>query len=227
MDVTTRNAVSLANIFLRRAVLGGVLALAACTSAPSFSQLGSAVQTTTQYALGRLSQLWASPEDALIMLHRQVGTEYEQKIGLANPTTLPGDNFLLLMALATNGRTTGRFELNQFIEHAGGVPAPFKKIDERNLRSTTDSLGVYFWQEYDAGRQTRCVLAFRRLEPHARVLPKGANAMDVMLRNCVHGSTQTALKPIQDAQIRLGVVADVSTRSGGNLTLSPLAAPLQ
>ena len=69
------------------------------------------------------------------------------------------------------------------------------------------------------------MLAFRRIGGAERILPRGTNILEAMLRNCVMGSIEQALLPITDRQIGVAAAAGVSTGDGGNRMLSPLAAP--
>jgi hypothetical protein len=100
----------------------------------------------------------------------------------------------------------------------GGTPEPFDGLADRDLNTGTDSLGPYFFAERRLGADTLCVLAIRRLDSSARPLPVRADALDVMLRNCVRGSREEALAPISAARLAVGA-------SGGLLNLSPHAAP--
>ncbi len=223
-----KNVFELARKSLKKLSFCMLFGLAACTAAPSIWNIGAdALKSATQYSLGRLDQLWATPSSALIMVDRRVAGAYEQMIGLENSTTLEGDNMLLLIARVPDGLATGRFTLDRLLDRVGGPPSPFRSVDDRSLRSATDGAGTYFWLQYSAGTQTNCVLAFRRMEGGARVLPRDTNAMEALLRNCVIGTVEEALAPIQDPQISLGAIANTTVRNGGNRMLSPLAAPLQ
>ncbi len=161
------------------------------------------------------------------MVQRKVGGASEQMIGLENSTTLEGDNLLLLIARVPEGLSAGRFTLDRLLDRVGGPPSPFTRVNDNSLRSATDGVGTYFWLEYSAGSQVNCVLAFRRMQGNSRVLPRGTNAMEVLLRNCVIGTVDEALAPIREPQISLGAIANTSAPNGGNRMLSPLAAPLQ
>ncbi|WP_018304770.1 hypothetical protein [Wenxinia marina] len=173
----------------------------------------------------RLSLAWAAPRGALIAIQRSLGTEQEQLIGLVNDTTLEGDNILWLRARVPDGRSPGAFRLDDFLSRTEGVPSPFANVSDDDLRRATDTLGTYFYLVYQTGGQTNCVLAFRRIDGAERLLPRGTNIMEVMLRNCVLGPVEQALLPITDRQIGVSAVAAVQTGEGGNRMLSPLAAP--
>jgi len=207
----------LTNRVLRRSALCATLALAACTTAPGLGSFGADVSRAgVQYSLGRLNQTWTATPQALLMIQRTGAGEGTQIVALENNTTLEGDNFLWLRA--HGGRPAGRFDLDGIVTRAGGVPAPFRSLDNRNLRTGNDSLGPYFWQEWRSGAATNCVLALRRLDSGTRSLPSGTRSLEVFLRNCVDGPIEQALAPILDAQIRLGTAS-------GPRVMSPLAAP--
>lgn len=210
----------------RRLAVVALLGLAACATAPVLGSLGIGVlQTSQQFVVTRLDQSWAAPRGAIIAIERSLGVEQEQIIGLVNDTTIDGDNFLWLRARVPDGRGVGRFDLNDFLSRTEGVPVPFAAVSDRDLRQGADSLGTYFYLEYRTGGSTNCVLAFRRIDGASRLLPRGTNVLEVMLRNCVQGPIEQAVAPITDRQIGVGAVAGVQTAGGGNRMLSPLAAP--
>ena len=209
-----------------RMALVAMLGVAACATAPVLGSLGlDVLQSSQQFVTTRLDQSWAAPRGALIAIQRSLGVEQEQIIGLVNDTTIDGDNFLWLRARVPDGRAAGRFNLNDFLSRTEGVPVPFSAVSDQDLRQGTDTLGTYFYLEYRTGGQTNCVLAFRRIDGASRLLPRGTNVLEVMLRNCVQGSIDVALAPITDRQIGVGAVAGVQTAAGGTRMLSPLAAP--
>jgi hypothetical protein len=86
--------------------------------------------------------------------------------------------------------------------------------------SGTDSLGSYVYARETIGTNTLCVLVMRRLGVGARPLPRGTQALDVVMRNCVNGTLEQALAPMSGQS--LGVSA---TATGTVYTLSPHAAP--
>ncbi|WP_226783049.1 hypothetical protein [Oceaniglobus trochenteri] len=209
---------------LRRAALTATLALAACAAVPTLDDFGlggldlGEARPSPQFSVTRLNQMWTTAPAAQTVIQRTGAGSGEQIIGLENATSLEGDNFLWLRA--HGGGIGGRFDLAGVVERAGGVPAPFRTLDDRNLRTAEDSLGSYVWQEWRSGASTNCVLALRRLESGARSLPRGTRSLEVFLRNCVDGSIEQALAPIRDTQVRLGTAT-------GSRILSPLAAPPQ
>jgi len=146
----------------------------------------------------------------------------EQRIGLANTVAMPGDNMLVLRTRKGH-LAAARFRFEEFMTRIGGAPAPFTGISSGDLMASEDTLGTYFWSEETAGSSISCVFAIRRLTASERDLPGDARVMDIMLRNCVSGTSAEALQPILDASIGYRAVAG----SGGGETrmLSPLAAP--
>ena len=207
-----------------------VVALAALTACGSVQVLGpqgaGAATSESQFTRGRLDRVWAAAPGALVMAQRTVGGDGEQIIGLANDTTLEGDNFLWLRARSGRGRAIGNsLDMADLVTQAGGVPSPFRTLDNSNLRTGSDSLGPFFWQEYRSGAQTNCVLAVRRLNSGALSLPTGTRVLEVMLRNCVNGSIEEALSPIRDGQISRLTGQSGSDVTGGSRMLSSLAGP--
>jgi len=205
--------------------IGLGLSLTACANGlVATSKNTLSMQQTTQFSNTPLTSAWVAPTGGLTAIARKLGPDSQQIIGLVNDTTLSGDNFLWQRARA--GQSSGRFELKEFSEGLEYIPSPFSKISENNLQSTADSLGPIFWQEYAAGAQTNCVLAFRRIEANRRLMPHGTHVLDVMLRNCVQGSVAQALNPIRDTQISAVAISASNTASGGTRMLSPLAGPI-
>ncbi len=223
MQITTPTAGTVA----RRVVLLPLLmALVACVASPFVSNLSlQTLQTSQQFVMQRLDQTWAAPNGSLVMIERNLGVESEQIVGLVNQTTIEGDNFLWLRARVPDGRSAGRFDLNAFLARTEGVPVPFTTVSDQNLRRAVDSLGTYFYLEWRSGGSTNCVLAFRRIDGADRILPRGTNVLEAMLRNCVMGTIEEALLPIQDRQIGVSPVAGGTPAEGGSRMLSPLAAP--
>ncbi len=203
-----------------------VLAMAACVASPFLGNLSvETLQMSRQFVQQRLDHGWAAPQGAMVAIQRSLGSEAEQIIGLVNETTIEGDNFLWLRARVPDGRNPGRFSLADFMSRTEGVPVPFARVSDENLRRGSDTLGTYFYLEWRSGGSTNCVLAFRRIAGAERILPRGTNVLEVMLRNCVLGSIEEALLPIQDRQIGVAAVAGTEPAGGGNRMISPLAAP--
>lgn len=212
--------------FGRTCVLPLLMAVAACATSPLASHLGmKTLQTSRQFMLQQLDRAWSSPQGSLIAIQRDLGADSEQVIGLQNATTINGDNFLWLRARAPDGRKAGQFNLNEFLSRTEGIPVPFSDVSDRNLQRGSDSLGPYFYLEWRSGGSTNCVLGFRRINRGSRILPRGTNALEAMLRNCVIGSVEDALLPILDQQISLAPVAGRQPSDTNDRMMSPLAAP--
>lgn len=205
------------------------LTLAACAAVPFVGGPSVArLEETRQFAAKPLDQTWASPRGSLVMIERDLGPEAEQIVGLANPTTIEGDNFLWLRARRPDRLSGDSFDLRDFMSRAPAVPAPFTTVSDDNLKRGQDSIGPYFYLEWRSGGQANCVLAFRRIDNADGLLPGDASILEVMLRNCTMGSVADALLPIRDAQIGVtpmgGIPVAVAAGGSGRM-ISPLAAP--
>ena len=170
-----------------------------------------------------LNQTWANAPGALIAGQRQLLSEREQRIGLENHTTLPGDNVLILRARYAAWQPVARAQLDGIVARAGGPLPPFRTVGEANLRSQTDALGPFFWVEMRMPGDVVCVYALRQLPGAVRLVPQGTRAIEVVLRNCVQGNVAAALEPIRAE--RLGVATSATAPQGTSRMLSPLAAP--
>ena len=204
---------------------GLALALSACTNGIGVGpQSIASAKQNTQFSSLQLTNAWVTPTGGLTAIARKIGPDSQQIIGLANDTTISGDNFLWLRA--RSGHNAGRFALTDFSNSLEAVPSPFSKLSESNLQSHADSMGTIFWLEYAAGAQSNCILAFRRIDANRRLMPHGTDVLDVMLRNCVQGSVAEALNPIRDSQISVAAIDAAHTPPSGTRMLSPLAAPI-
>lgn len=212
----------------RRRQMPLVMALMAAGCAATFlPDYGiETMQNTVQFASSRLDRTWAAPSGGMIALDRNLGSEREQLIGLANDTTLDGDNFIWMRARVPDGYQVGTLMLEDFLSRVGEIPTPFTRLNDQDLRVQNDSLGSYFYVEYRTGTNTNCVLAFRRITSTERLLPNGTNTLEVLLRNCVVGGIEQALLPITDRQMRVSAVATGPSSDGGGRMLSPFAGPL-
>ncbi|WP_373355070.1 hypothetical protein [Pseudoroseicyclus sp. CXY001] len=212
----------------RRALaLGLGIVVAGCGAAPTVGNYSLAVlEKTAQFRNIAMSTAWVAPAGRIIALDRNLGSEFEQKIALTNNTTLPGDNFMWLRARVPSGYPAGSFRLVDFLGRVGQVPTPFTRVSDENLNYGDDTLGRYFYLTNQASGDTNCVLAFRRIDNAGRLLPRNTSILEVLIRNCVRGSVEEALRPITDAQIGVSAVAGIGPVEGGNRMLSPLAAPL-
>ncbi|WP_375260999.1 hypothetical protein [Palleronia sp.] len=179
----------------------------------------------TPYSMVPAGRAWLYVPTGILTLQRRVGGATEQRVVLPNQTTMEGDNFILMRARGGESSRGGRMKLESFISDAGGLPAPFTNADSSQLQSAEDALGPYFFISRMAGPGAVCVLAVRPVTGAARLLPQGAGAIDVMMRNCAPGDQSAALEPI-----RAGALGQtVATTARGTQTtlhnLSPFAAP--
>lgn len=165
---------------------------------------------------------WVNAEGRGVVLQREVQLDAEQRIQLQNPSLVPGDNLLALLARETQPGV-GRMRLEEFRTRIGGWPAPFETMESGELAHGSDTLGDYFWAERRFGADTLCVLGVRRVSSAQRQVPGGRDALDIMLRNCVTGTAEAALRPLMDHSI--GYVPAAMTPDGGSRMLSPLAGP--
>jgi hypothetical protein len=208
------------------AALIGLMSLSACEAVPpEFLRLVREQDQTKAFASMPLSQSWIPVQRANMVLQRELSETAEQRIGLYNQTAIPGDNFIALRASAFDGRAAGRLRFEEFVQAAGGLPTPFSSLTSGDLSGGEDDLGTYLWAEQRVGDSVVCVLALRRLGSDVRQLPGGANALDIMLRNCVVGSAERALAPVMAETIN-GDTQGVGTPLRGTVKmLSPLAGP--
>jgi hypothetical protein len=168
------------------------------------------------------SEAWVAPPDIQLVLERSFGPVSEQRILLPNRTAVRGDNFLLLRAREGTLATIGRFEPLELLGATGDTPDPFEDFDSLLLETRDEPMGTLSWAVWTNNANLNCVLAFRRLDASSRVVPEGAGVMDMMLRNCVHGTVEQALAPA--LEVNVGYAA---AGPEGDLPrmLSPLAAP--
>ena len=214
------------SIARRLAVLLAALALAACNVVPpQLSPMLDEVEETTAFATVPLSRAWVNVPEALLVTERGLVNSREQRIGLANRTTVSGDNVMTLRARVAQGQQEGRFRYEEFLRRIGGLPEPFTTLQAGDLLTGEDELGTYFWGESRLGANTVCVLGLRRLGTGFRQMPGNTNVMDVMLRNCVNGDAEQALAPLWASSI--GYVSGVgAAETRGRIEmLSPLAGP--
>ncbi|MGP3699642.1 hypothetical protein [Rhodobacter sp. NSM] len=196
--------------------------LSACSPADLPVISLSLPQATTEYRIVPNQRRWVGVAAGDTTLERMGETGPEQLIVLPNATTTPGDNFILLKARKDLG-AGGRFSTSVFSEEMDERIRPFRGLSEASLRSRTDPLGPLIWAEMRQG-SLYCVLAFRRADAAARMLPVNARTVDLMMRNCVNGDLETALAPIGAASLS-GIAGAGTGAGGGSVLLSPLAGP--
>lgn len=203
----------------------GLLVACADVSLPGVPSL-SQQEDVSQYRLIPDNRGWISAPQGLLTLERSLGSEIEQVVALPNQTAVRGDNAILLRARVGDGADRPRFQLAEFLERVGGAPEPFRSLNDSDLRSRDDALGTYFWTEQRIGANTICVLAVRRATIEGRQLPRGTNALDMMLRNCVAGTVDEALAPIRAESVAYYPGSAVGAGPRANRSISPLAAPM-
>lgn len=197
-------------------LMGGVMRLFSGEARPDIAVL----ERTTEYAIIPASRALVHMPDAILVMQRSFGEAVDQKIVLPNDTALRGDNTIRLRAQTRATARLHEFSYSEIIARFGGLPAPFGDLTESNLRSGRDALGSYVYATEAVGVDTSCALVMRRLTGAARPLPRGTQALDIVMRNCVQGSKEKAMAPLRERA--LGV-------SGGSQrdihTMSPHAAP--
>ena len=195
---------------------------AACDSFPRTpSEFQAALDGTPQVQRAH-SAAWVSAPETVLVLERAFGPLTEQRILLPNETAVAGDNLILLRARRSGSAGAGRFTPLDLVRAAGGTPPPFGDFEDLLLRSRSDRAGTLHWASWTDEAGLTCVLAFRRLDETTRVVPAGHALIDMMLRNCIHGSADAALAPALPESVGFGSTAagDAAPRM-----LSPLAAP--
>lgn len=219
-----------------RLALAGALAaaVAACTVADNDrattgvyrlfnSQRNPAIETlerTTEYMLVPPARALVHAPAALLVLERDLGGAREQRIVLPNDTVVRGDNMIHLRAQTELSARTEQFSFDEVTARFGGLPHPFTRATAAGLLSGSDALGSYVYAREQAGPDTVCVLVMRRIAPGARPMPRGARALDMVMRNCVVGTVEQALAPMAGHSL-----AVAAAPQGSVYTLSPFAAP--
>lgn len=203
--------------------LGLAMALAGCVEdARRLLKTESQVEAETPFTALSLRAAWVNAPGAVLVMQRGLRNGAEQRIGLRNLTTVPGDNIVYLRTRFTEGGT-GRLRFEDFMRRIGGAPSPFQDFDPGALVTAEDEAGPYLWAEQRINDSTVCVIGLRRLPSGARQLPDGADVMDILLRNCLQGSAEQALAPLLAGS--MGVVPGAGIGAGTSRMLSPLAAP--
>lgn len=221
---------SIRNIFRKSrlaliGLLGAQVLLSGCADvARDYLRWPVQVEDQTDFQRTKVARAWVNvPNMTLVMQRDLFPYGVEQRISLRNSTTIAGDNMMILRS-RKNDSGAGRLRYEEFMRRIGGAPAPFGDLAAGELLSGEDSMGPYFWTERRYGSSTLCVLAIRRVSMAVRELPGRADAMDVMLRNCVQGSLEEALIPAMDHSLSVGRSASGGL-AGESRLLSPLAGP--
>ncbi|WP_226783203.1 hypothetical protein [Oceaniglobus trochenteri] len=178
----------------------------------------------TPFGPQRLDSAWISVPQTEMVLERSVGPYAEQRLLLVNTTSVRGDNVVYLRAHGGDLAFNGRFQPVKLIGDLGVDIHPFTAVDDLNIQSEEDDLGILNWAEWTNNAGLTCILALRRLDSASRVLPANRTIMDMVVRNCVRGTAQQALTPARPTQA--GFAARVKRPGGAPEMLSPLAGPL-
>lgn len=194
----------------------GLYRVANSQRAPSVEQL----EQTVEYSIVQPSRALVHAPDALVVFERALGQALEQRIVLPNLTAMRGDNVLHVRAQTGDSARLSEFNFAEIAARFGGLPAPFERLSEGGMMSGEDSLGSFVYASESIGTNTVCVLVLRRLTVGARPLPRGTQALDVVMRNCVLGTREQALAPASERLLAVGGGAQ-----GEIYTLSPHAAP--
>ncbi len=191
----------------------GLYRLSNSTRNPSIETM----EHTVEYSVVQASRAMVHAPNALLVLERNLGPAFEQRIILPNDTAVRGDNVMQLRAQTDDSVRLNEFNFEEIVARFGGLPSPFERLTTSLLLSGQDNLGTYVYARENLGTNTVCVLALRRMTVGVRPLPRGSQAMDVMLRNCVVGTVDDALAPL--------AARGLATGSSGQRMLSPFAAP--
>ncbi|MCB1405177.1 MAG: hypothetical protein KDK01_02685 [Rhodobacteraceae bacterium] len=175
------------------------------------------LENTVEYTIVPASRMMVSAPAALIVFERNLGGAVEQRIVLPNATSIRGDNVLHIRAQNADSSRLEEFNFEEVAQRFGGLPAPFERLNASTMRSGSDSLGTFVYSTETLGTSTVCVLVLRRLNAGARPLPRGTQALDLVMRNCVNGTVEQALAPMSEGALGVG--------ASGRYTLSPHAAP--
>lgn len=187
------------------------------------SQRNPGIQTlehTTEFRVIPAARAMVHAPEALIVLERNLGRAVDQRIVIPNATAVRGDNLLLLRAQTDDSMRLTEFNFAEVSARFGGLPAPFERLSENSMMSGQDVLGSYVFASQAIGNGTTCVLMMRRLGVGARPLPRGTQALDVVMRNCVVGDMAQALAPAGERALAVGGAVPGALR-----TISPHAAP--
>lgn len=189
-------------------VLAGFVLISGCSQIISSSLTGQSPtelsEALTEFRVVPTSRALINVQNALIVLERDLGGTLEQRITLPNTSSLSGENIILLRAQTSRTASSTRLVLSDVLLQFGGTPAPFSTITDSGLTATTDQYGDITYTTLRPGGDLVCALAFRRTQIGGRALPAGASSLDIMIRNCVSGSLETALSPIGVGAFGLG-----------------------
>lgn len=177
------------------------------------------LENTVEFSIVQPTRAMVSAPQALIVFERNLGGALEQRVILPNDTAVRGDNVIHIRAQTAASAELSRFNFSEVATRFGGLPAPFESLSEGALTSGSDALGTFVYARESIGTNTVCVLVLRRMGLGARPLPRGTQALDVVMRNCVVGTLDQALAPMSARAM------SVTGTTGATNTLSPYAAP--
>ena len=177
------------------------------------------LENTVEFTIVQPSRAMVNAPEALLVFERNLNGAIEQRIILPNATAVRGDNLLHIRAQTGRSAELTRFDFDEMRARFGGLPPPFERVSASGLNTGSDALGSYVYATESVGAGTLCVLVLRRMGVGARPLPRGTQALDVMMRNCVNGSLEQAMEPMG------GRAFGVGGASGTIYTMSPHAAP--
>jgi hypothetical protein len=189
------------------ALFGVGLVLSACQMAVpgSSSSPTELAEALNEYRVVPSSRAYINVPNALLVMERDLNGATEQRVTLPNATSLSGENTILLRAQTNRTASRTRLVLSDVLLQFGGTPPPFSNITDSALTARSDQYGDITYTSLRPGGDITCVLAFRRSQTGARALPRGASALDLMMRNCVSGALEQALAPLGPAAFGLGV----------------------
>lgn len=194
---------------------GGVYRFMGSTRNPDMETL----ENTVEYTVVPATRAFVNAPAALVVFERNLGGAVEQRIILPNATAVRGDNLMHIRAQTSRSTELNAFDFDEIAARFGGMPAPFERVTAANLQTGSDGLGSYVYARENVGANTVCVLVLRRMGIGSRPLPRGTQALDVVMRNCVNGSVEQALAPMASGALAVGGA------QGTIYTLSPHAAP--
>lgn len=210
----------------RARVLAAVLGLTflgACMPSLQLPHEAEAELERAEWLVRPPDEAWVNVPSSRLLLERRAAGLAEQRVLLPNHTSLRGENLLHVRTVTRVSRGT-LFDLERTLAFIGGLPFPFSDADLNVMQSRTDAAGTLIWTAWTNGAGLTCVLALRRLEVGARIVPAGASSLDLVMRNCVNGEDEEALVPAGPSTVAFPAPPGVA--DGAPLrTLSPLAAP--
>lgn len=162
-------------------------------------------EALSEYRPVPATRAYINVPQAIIVMERDLGDAVEQRITLPNATALSGENTIMLRAQTSGRGARSRLRLDDMMRQFDGPPSPFGTITDGAMTARSDAQGDITYSVMRPGGDVTCVLALRRTDTGGRALPRGAQSLDMMMRNCVSGSVDEALAPIGAGAFGLGV----------------------